>query len=347
MVGLADLLSVKLLIGVGGVVSMLGGFLVTLWYISLDRQSQQYDEQLRETIQDDPAFSGIQTAVRRRFVVTSSSRISKATTQLQQARGIISDKPYKILAVEGDTPTRRNIEMVRERCREIPGKNILSPKLVAAIRNHYSYRLAISHEDVGSDVIEHFKTKFESYEHASRVSELGDPSNYGDVVLDGFEDSGENDPLNDVFLPIVRKAERHRVGRAATVNEKEDEIDYCQSKLMLLFFGLYAESVKGAEVNFGAPEDAYLDAYRAYIRQGDEWGYWLLTNGDCNEDEFAQVRHMCYRVNQFVDEHWDDEYWTFHPQTDTLPDMEYVEEPFFLVQKEEETFRGGSAGSAS
>lgn len=321
-------------------------FVGGLWYLSLDRKTENYDDQLQEDIEEEAAFSGIQEAAERDFIATSDSSISKVTTHIEKVTGGWSENPDKIVIVSGDTFTGRKIEMIRERCREIPGKTILSSELVAAIRNHYAFKLALAREDVNSEVVEHFRSKFEEYEHSGRVSELSKPENYENViVLNDPGLDGQPDPLNDVFLRIVKAAERHCVRPISNLTEKSQEMERCRSLLMLTFFGLYAQSMKGAENHNELSEEECLNGFRTSIRDEDNWGYWLLPNGDCSEEEFKRIMHMCWRIGKILDEYWDDEdYSELYPHAASIKELEYVAEPFIVYQKDEEQFRGGGPG---
>ena len=324
------------------VISAGTAFVGALWYLGLDRQTEQYDNRLREDIEQEAAFSGIQRAAEQDFIATSDSTTSKVTSQVEKLRGRWSENPDKIVVVSGDTLSARKTEMIRERCREIPGKTILSSELTAAIRNHYAYRLALSTEDVSSEVAEHFQSKFEEYEHSERVNELAKPENYEEVTVLNDRLDGERDPLNDVFLRIVEAVERHCVSPISDVNRKGEEVERCRSLLMLTFFGLYAQKMKGVEFHDELSQDACENEFRTAIRTDDNWGYWVLANGACDEAEFKRVRHICWRLGNILDEYWESgEYSELYPQGESIRKLEYVLEPFVVYQKEEEQIRGG------
>lgn len=326
-----------------GISALIATFVGALWYWGLDRKTEVYDRQLRSDIKEDAAFSGIRRAARPEFIATSDAMISKFISKVKEWVGYKSEKPDKIVAVEGDTFEERKIEMIRERVREIPGKNILTRDLVATIRNHYAYKLALSTEDVESRVVEHFKSRLEEYEYSQQVNDLAKASHYDDISL--IKDPNPNakrDPLNDVFLRLVRAAEMHCVGPISDVAKKHEEIEKCREHLMLLFFGLWTKRMKGIEVRKELAENDCLPAYRADIRDEDNWGYWLLPNEKCDEEEFTRLRHMAWRMKNIVEEYWDEgAYFTLYPRGGSIREMEKVETPFLIVRKAEDEFRGG------
>lgn len=330
-----------------GLLALVAAFVGALWYWGLDRKTEVYDEQLRTDIEEDAAFSGIRRAARPKFIATSDATVSKFISWVKEKTGRGSEKPDKIVAVEGGTLEDRKIEMIGERVREIPGKNILAPDLVATIRNHYAYKLALSLEGVDSRVVEHFQNRLEEYEYSRKVNDLAKPGHYEDITL--IEDSNsdiEKDPLNDVFLRLVRAAELHCIGPISDITEKQVKIENCRENLMLLFFGLWAQRMKGVEVRRGLSEGDCLSAYRADIRDEDNWGYWLLPREKCDEEEFTRLRHMGWRVSNIIDEYWEDgSYSVFHPKGNSIIEMEQVKTPFVIFRKDEDEFRGGGPSS--
>lgn len=319
----------------------IASFSAALWYWSLDRKTESYDKRLRADIENDEAFSGIQTAATTEFIATSDSNTSRMATQIKQLTGSRSGKPDKIVPVSGDTFEQRKIEMIRERCREIPGKNILDQDLVAAIRNYYAYKLALKREDVASDVVEHFQSKFESYEASERVSELGKSTTYEDVTL--IETPGsERDPLNDIFLRVVEAAEEHCIRPVSNLGEKQEEIERCREFLMLTFFGLYARGIVGVELHEELDRDDCLKAYRTTIRDGDDRGYWLLPKTDCGEDEFNRLKYVGWQISEILNEYWGDKnYSGLYPNASSPKKIEYAETPFLLFRKDVGEFEGG------
>lgn len=333
-----DLL-ISLFLGLGGLIA---AFVGALWYWGLDRKTEVYDEQLRTDIEEEAAFSGIRRAARPKYIATSDATVSKLFSWLKEKAGRESEKPDKIVAVAGDTFEERKIEMIRERVREIPGKNILAPDLVATLRNHYAYKLALNTEGVDSNVVEHFRSQLEEYEHAQKVVDLAKPDNYDDITLLETNLDGKRDPLNDVFLRLVRAVELHCIFPTSEVNNKHEEIERCREHLMLLFFGLWTQRMKGVEVRKELAEDDCLPVYRADIRDEDNWGYWLLPKEKCDRDEFKRVRHMGWRISQIIDTYWrNDSYSTLHPKGDSIREMSQVETPFLIFRKDENEFRGG------
>lgn len=326
-----------------GLITAIPAFVGALWYFGLDRKTGAYDKELRSDIEGEEAFRGIREAAYPSFVTTSNSAASRFTSQLQVALGKLSERPHKFVVVEGDTIEERKIEIIRERCREIPGKLVLNPEVVAAIRNHYSYKLALASDDIDSSVAEHFKRKFESYEFSKRVKELADSSTFSRIsLLDGSDREIDRDALNDVFLPVVRATERWCIRPITDVDEKRKEIDRCRGLLMLTFFGLYAKSMKGIVVHDGLGRKDCVSAYNRDIRDENNWGYWLIPTENCDEEEFRRLRHMGWRVSRLIAGYLSDiDYTQLHPPAESLRMMEYVESPFWVFQKEEEVFRGG------
>jgi len=332
-----------------GLLGLAGAFFVAIWYWSLDHQTEVYDNKLRQDIKEDPAFSGIQRAAEIKFIATSNTRFSKFTTLLKKKIGWLAEKPDKIVIVEGDTVEDRHVEMIRERMRYIPGRNILPQELFVAIRNHYAYKLALSEEEVGSATIEYFQSRFEEYRESDKIHELSRPENYANIsLLDGLYEEEEKDPLNDVFLPLVEAAEETCVAPVSSVNDKIDQIDRCREHIMLAFFVLWTQRLQGVEVSTALEEDECLSAYRTDIRDEDNWGYWLLPSAECDEAEFSRMQHIAWRINETIEEYWTDgDYSILHPNGESLIDMDPVEKPFLLTLKEESEFRGGGRGGGN
>lgn len=339
--------TLKVVASVGiGIVGLISAFLGSLWYWSLDRETEKYDEEVRENIKEEPAFSGIRVAAAPEFFATSDSKASKTVSLARKAVGGRSRKPDKIVAVDGDTLEERKIEMVRERAREIPGKNILSNDLVATIRNYYAYKLALNSDGVGSGVVEHFRSRLEDFEHSEKVDELGTPDNYEEVsLITEHITDGNRDPLNDIFLRLVRAAELYCIDETADVNDQHEQIEECQSYLMLCFFSLWAKSMKGVEVHGDIEQQQCLSEYRRDIRDEDNWGYWVLPKEECEEPEFKRIRHMGWKIRDILNQYWEDQqYSVHHSHGDSIRNMEHVAVPFLVFLKDEEVFRGGGPG---
>lgn len=326
-----------------GLLGLLAAFFGGLWYLSTDHKTQMYDEELRAEIEGDEAFRGIRGAARTKFIVTSDSRISKSIGLVRKGIGLMANTPDKIVVVEGNTIEERQIEMVRERVRDIPGKNILTKNLVAAIRNHYAYKLALNQDSVGSSVAEHFQSRLEEIEHADKVNLLSNSDIYDEVcLLEDSEIDGTRDPLNDIFLRLVEAAERYRINPLSDVRDQVDEIDRCQEHFMLTFFALWTQKMKGIEVEEGLSSDECLTAYRTDIRDKDNWGYWMISREECEEDEFARLRHLAWGIHDIIDDYWRGvNYSVLHPSGDSIREMDQVEIPFLSCLKDERVFRGG------
>jgi len=322
-------------------------FVLASWYWSLDRQTESYDDQLREEIREDTAFTGIRDAAQQNLIATSDSRFSKFTTALKDITGRQMRPPDKIVVVEGPDLRERKIEMIRERARDIPGKNILNQELISALRNHYAYQLALSQEDISSDIVEQFKSDFEECRHSSRVEDLADPASFEEVVLIEPPETSNPDVLNDIFLPLVKAAELFCIDILSDTQEKRQEVDRCEEALMLAFFGLWAQRMKGIIVHPIMNEEECLTAYRHDIRDEDNWGYWMLPKDHCEEEEFKRLKHLAWRLNDIIGEYWNDNpYSKLYPKGESIREMEQVDRPFVIFQKEEDVFRGGGGGRA-
>lgn len=328
------------------IVTTLAVFVLAIWYFSLDRKTNAYDDDLREAIKDNRAFSGIRRSADVDIYATSDSALSKGVTKIKELLGRRSNRPDKIVVLDGDVFQKRKEEIIRERVREIPGKNILREDLVAALRNYYGFKLALASEDISSEVVEHFQNNFEKYEHSSKIKKLGKTDSYESITL--LDDPVEEyDPLNDVFLRLVEAAELHCIGPVDDVNGKHEEIERCREFLMLALIGLWAERMKGVQVAEEQDRDTCLQKYRVDIRDEDNWSYWVLPCEECDESEFKRIRHLGWRIDEIASEHWGEGvYDTFHTHGDSIRDMQYVPTPFVIVQKDEKEFRGGfsSAG---
>jgi len=277
------------------------------------------------------------------FIATSPAHISKFTSAIKEARGRLSESPEKFVVVKGQNEEERKIEMIRERVRQIPGKNILSRELVGALRAHYSLQLAIKSEDVSSTIIEHFRSNFNNYEHASKVKDLADPENFENLLLlDDVQLDPKRDPLNDVFLELTRAAELYCIENRQNAHEKREALNHCEEVLMLAFFGMWARRTKGIEVHSELARGDCISAYRTDVRDNDNWGYWVLPKEQCGEDEFERIRHLCWRLESIVEQYWEDEpYLSLFPYNESIREMETVDVPFVVFQKEEKVYRGG------
>lgn len=329
------------------IVSIIGGviaFLIALWYWGLDRKTERYDDDLRSDIQHDAAFSGIRMAAQQEFIATSNSVPSRANSLLKKVLRRPLKKPSKIVLVDTDSYEQRKIEMIRERVRRIPGRNILDPDLVGALRNHYAYKLALNTDGVKSETVEHFKTNLQEYDNAKKVIKLSESDNYRDITLIPPDNTDlTKDPLNDVFLRLVALAEKYCVQQQSGPDAKHQEIERCREILMPAFFGLWANHVVGIEIHQDLSEEGCLSVYRGDIRDSDNWGYWMLPDRPCDDDEFERMRHIAWSINRIIKHHWDDPYNSLYPEGESLREMNQVQEPFAIFQKEEYVVRGGAS----
>jgi hypothetical protein len=333
---------------VGGFLTFAVAFVLASWYWSLDRRTEAYDDKLRQEIREDTAFSGIRRAAHQNYIATSDSRISKFITALKDTAGRQTGALDKIVVVKSPDLRERKIEMIRERARDIPGKNILSKELVGALRNHYAYQLALSQEEISSDIVEHFKRSLDEYEHSSQVETLSEPESFEDVVLIEPTEHSRRDVLNDIFLPLVRASEIYCVDLVSDTQRKRAEVDRCQEILMLTFFGLWAGRMKGIIVLPDMDEDECETAYRHNIRDVNNWGYWMLSEDQCEEGEFRRLRHLAWQLNDIINDYWSEHpYKKLHPKGDSIREMEQVDRPFVIFQKDEDIFRGGGPGGPS
>lgn len=287
------------------------GFVGMIWYLGLDRQTRSYDKEIRSDIEREKAFSGIRSAARTKFVATSPNRVSRLLSTVQRVAGVMSDKPHKIVTVQGQSIEERKIEMIRERVREMPGRNILRAEFIGAIRNHYAITIALSQEDVGSAVVEHFQANLENYQHAQKVIDLADEGSYENVCLFDSEQTDEQkDALNDIFLRLVEAAERFCVSPISDPDDQRREIETCRELIMLAFFSLWTQRMKGVEVGEDMEEDYCISAYRDDIRDEENWGYWLLPERECGQDEFERIQHLGWRVDDILEQYWGEEIYS-------------------------------------
>lgn len=157
-------------------------FFAGLWLVSLDRETQRYDNRLQRTIRENPAFSGIREAAQPEYIVTSDSRISKTIGRARKFLGR-SQRPQKIIPVDDDVIEPRKIEFIRQRSRNIAGRNILGRELTGAINSYYAYLLALNEEGVGSPIVEYFESNLEGYEDSQKIIDLGKSANFDEVTL--------------------------------------------------------------------------------------------------------------------------------------------------------------------
>lgn len=316
-------------------------FLALYYHWSLDSQTESFDEDLRSEIADDPTFEGIRTGADTRIIVSSDSRLSKAMAPVKKRRGNWADDPYKIVPVEGNDLQDRKIEIIFERCKDVPGKTIIHSDLLASMRNYYAFRLALKEEGADSEVTEHFKSRFEEYEYSKRVKALGQSEHFETTYLLDRE-APNIEPLGDVFIPMLRGAQRHCVGAIQDFDDLESEIDRCREFMMFTFWGLYTGEMRGLIPDGELSQDEYVNLFKEDIRDRDNLGYWLLPAEGDGEEDFNRFKHLSWLVSDELDDYWgSDNYTQLHPQADSIPDMEYAESAFMLFKKNTEEFEGG------
>lgn len=331
------------------IVSAVIGFTISNYYWSLDHRANQFDDDVRTQIKAQPALNGLEGTANTQLIATSNDASSKAISRIQELRGRRGNNPDKIIVFETDDLEQRKIEMVRDRIRTIPGKTILNAELIASIRMYYGYRVCIATEGVDSIVTEHFKDQLEEYEFSEQVKALGKSENYETVMLNDADGEAEDrDALNDVFLKMVSAVERGYIQQSDSLEETEELVEECQQVLVPFFLGLRYGKILGVVADEETDNDEYIHKYRIDLRDNDNWGYWLLTDSQCEEDDFDAVRHLCWRIDQLVEDSWDSNNFNkIHPKPEDLTEMDYVETPFFILQMEERIYRGGGPGSQS
>lgn len=324
------------------------GFLGWIWYYNLDRRTHAYDKKLRESIQTESSFSGIREVAKYEFIATSDTALSKFIGRARKMIGRSSGDPHKIIPVDEDVITPRKIEFIRQRVQLIPGRNILGNELMGAIRNHYAYQLALSVESPDSPVIEHFQSQLGEYDDAQKVNDLSNSSAYDEItLLQPHTTNSDKDPLNDVFLSLVSCAEKHCVRRAPDTVSTGEQIDRCREVLQLSLFMLWTRRMMGIEVQQTMAEDECLTEYRIDVRDEDNWGYWMLSAGSCDQSEFERLRHLAWRIQGVLEEHWEDEnYSKLYPYGESIREIEYVDSPFVIFHKFEHEIRGGGPTSS-
>lgn len=328
------------LIGTGFLAAIVG-FLAFYFYWSIDRKTESFDKRCKAAVENHPAFRGIRRGARFDYIITSNSSTAKAWAVLKKFSGKWTNKPSKIVVVESQTLEERHKEIIFERCREIPGKNIIDPELVASLRNFFAYKLALKELGEKSEVAHHFKSKFEKYEFSGRVNELGKEEYYEKVTLLDGDVEGKN-PLSDVFLPILQGAEDHCVSPITDFEEKKREIERCREFMMATFWGLYSQDIKGVELDGSIDKDEAADLFRIDVRDRDNIGYWVLLSGDTTDKEFKEFKYIAWKVGEILDEYWNEgNYSELYPNSKSIPEMENVQTPFLVYRKELDQFQGG------
>lgn len=328
---------------ISGILVFFGG----LWLVSLDRETQKYDRRLRKAIRENPAFSGIREAAEPSYIVTSDSRISKTIGRAKKLLGR-SRRPQIIIPVDEDVIEPRKIEFIRQRSRNISGRNVLGRELIGAINSYYAYMMALNEEGVGSPVVEYFESVLEEYEESQKIVDLGKSANYEQVAFFGDSTNGKKDPLNDIFLPLVKAAESHCIDPNTPLDAQRTAIEECRAVLKFTKFLLWSGRMVGARVGDALPTEECESAYRDDLQDGENWGYWMLSADTCTQEEFKRLRHLIWRLDEVVSYHWEDEpFISLHPARGSIREMEYVETPFVIFHLEEAEVRGGGGANAS
>ncbi|MFP9192992.1 hypothetical protein ACLI4Q_15230 [Natrialbaceae archaeon A-CW1-1] len=314
------------------------GFLVFYFYWDLDRKTEQFDERCREDLESEEAFRTIRRGAAIKFVVTSDTRRSKAKASIQKLKSERSNKPYKIVPVESQSEEERKKEIILERCKDIPGKNIIQPELLGALRNYYAYKLSLSQEGKESDVTQYFYEKFQSYEYAGRILDLRETEHYENICL--IENQSER-PIR-IFLQVLEGVEKHCLNHSEDLDKQEDEIERCREIMMFYFYGLWAGELKGFKLTKESDLSRCISKFREDIKQEDNSGYWILASNDIGKGNFGRFKNVGWKVENELNEYWGEENFTnLYPGKDSIPAMEYVENPFIIFKKNYESFNSG------
>jgi len=325
---------------VGGVAGgSLIAFLASYYWWSADRDAEKFDSRCRETVNKDPAFRGLKRNPDR-LIITSDTRTSRAVTTFKKIKDDLTGKPHQIVPIDGESRAERKKRVLLERCKEIPGKNILDADLVACLRNFYAYKLALKEEGVDSETTHHFKKKIESHKFAGRVQYLSDSENYGEITLLDCV-SSEKNALDDVFLPLLRGAERYCIKPYSDVEKQRQEIGRCREFIMYTFWGMYQGDLVGMDITEDIERDECVQLYRRDVRDGDRVGYWLLGE-ECEKQEFDEFKNIAWKIEDILDEYWNDgNFSELYPNAESIPQMDYVSLPFVIFQKDLDEFSSG------
>lgn len=313
-----------------------------LYWVDLDRRTESFDDDCLKSIEEDRAFRGVRDNLQSgNYLITSDSRTSRVRTILRatiKERGGIRE-PDKIVPIDEDSFYERKKVVILERAKELtPGKNVIDQDLTTALENYYAWRLAIAKEEVSSEVIAHFKSNLEEYDHSDRIHELSDNDNFNGVSLLDVADDSLN-TLDDIFLPLISRVEENCVDSSGDVESIEEELERCRSFLMLCFWGLYRKNMKGVLYNDETDPDECEKKCRQSIREENNIGYWLLTQNGCEESDFKEFRHLGWRFKEVIDTYWDfSNCYKLHPPGDAVTDIPYIEEPFFIYHKDKDEF---------
>lgn len=314
----------------------------SLYWTNIDKKTESYAEECKSDIEDDPALRSIHNQ-QSKLMITSDSNISRARTYLRDKTPLRTDKPDRIVPVKEQSLVERKKVVIEERCRNIPGKKIIDSDLVSCLQSYYAYRLALSRErnednEEARQVLQHFKSRFDEHKDSGKVAELVQPEKYGKVTLLNNSDTGKN-PLDDVFLPLVKRSEKHCVGPLEDVRECEEKIETCRRFMMKTFWGLYSEGMQGVNVDSSTKLKECENACRQDMKNENNFGYWLLTNGECSESDFQEFQNLGWKFQQAIDDYWGfDNCFLLHPPGDSITGMEYVDTPFIVFEKDKDEF---------
>lgn len=328
-------------IGILTIGSLIVSFLVAYYYWDVDRKSESFDKKCREELAEDKEFRGLSQSPYHNIVVTSDSKTSKARASVLKLRGQLSEKPDKIIQVDEHSHDERQKKIILEHCQNIPGKLIIDKELVSCIRNFFAYRLSLKMDDVDDEISYYFKKEFEEHEHSNRVVNLSKHDTYRSIEISAIQARDKN-ALDDVFLPLLDCAERFIIRPIGEPDKKIQEIDKCKEFMMFSFWRLHMGDMRGIKMDESVENESVINKLRADLRENDHVGYWVLTEEECDESEFGQMKNLGFKLAKALNDYWgDDNYSELHPPSDSIPAMEYTPMSFILFKKELGEFQGG------
>ena len=318
------------------------GYLSGRYYWDADREAEAFSKKCREDIAEDREFRGLQRFGQPELIITSDSQFSRARAQIKKLQGSLTERPDKIVPINSESRAERRKTVIKERTADVYGQNIINPQLYSSISAYFAYRLALKEEGARSRVTEHFRTQFEQYEHDNRIKYLASSENYSLVSL-RTDTPSEANALQDVFLPMLRGAERYCDDSDCEFQEKERRIQECREYMMWLFFGLFKSDVKGAKLPNGGEPETCADWFRNDIREEDNRGYWLLPDSVETDRDFGRFKSSAFKTKKILDEYWgENNHMKLLPEgNDLIPQMNRVPDPFLIFRKEVSEFGSG------
>lgn len=325
-----------------GVISFIFTFLVGLYYFSIDKEAEDFDEECEESLKEAHGLPDFTSNTSENIVVTSDSNFSKARAVTKSFFGKALGKPHVFYPLEEESPTQIKKKLICRRTRDIPGVYILPENVKECLRNYYRYKFSLQKE-FEEEICEEFKENFESYEkYAPKVRELDKEEKYEKIVF-FKQPEAEKSLLNEVFLPLVEGMVKHCVRPIDSPREKDEKIKKCESILMEFFYGLYSKNIVGSFVFQHQDEDVIISEFRNDVKNSNRWGYWVLPCKNCSEEEFRIFRYVGFKIDDILDEYWNREnYHTLYPLAKSISDIEFVDTPFLTFKKKKEEFSKGA-----